>query len=262
MRNHSVLLVGMLLCWAAPLLAGDFSISPAREGRGPERIGPPVHYRLDLLRYSAPDPEKSPIPQPPVTREDYYQWLVDSGHFDYGASPQNHGRYGPRHFMPLLAKYVHDSDPAAAQACIAMLKVFHEALQAEVKANGYVELFIDEPVYIGLYRRYLTQGGLLDPDRDTWFKDLVLFHNRNMHVWGGPQVFWRGPMHHESPGRFASPCDTEHAGTRGRAGVETGGREPAGSGRGPWGRSVRGGAVGRLGAASPTAVARLPFAEH
>ena len=190
----------MLLSLVTALLmgtawAGDFTVSAAPASREPEKIGPPVYYHQDLLRYTAPDPEANPIPQPPVTREDYYLWLVQSGHFDYAPSPQNHKLYGPRHFMPVLAKYVHDNDRAAGEACVAMLKVFYEALQAEVKTNGYNEHFTDEPGYLGLYRRYLTQGGLLDETKDTWFKDMILLLNRSMRVWGGEQNFWRGPMH-------------------------------------------------------------------
>lgn len=192
---HKSLVLGLLLCIPLTVSAADLSVSGVGESRQPERIGPAVYYRQNLARYGAPDPEKMPIPQPPVTREDYYQWLVDSGHFEYGQNPGGHGRYIPRHFMPLLAKYVHDNDVVAGQQCLEALKVFYEALQADVQAKGWNEQFIDEPSYIGLYRRYLTEGGLLDEKRDTWFKDMVLYLNRTMRVWGGPQNFWRGPMH-------------------------------------------------------------------
>ncbi len=195
MLNKSVAFCAMLAMLAVPGLAGDFSVSNAPAEVTPEKLGPPVYYHQDVRRYTAPDPEANPIPQPPVTREDYYQWLVDSEHFDYALSPHNHGRYGPRHFTPVLAKFVHDNDRAAGQACLNMLKVYHEALKEDVAANGYVMQFTDEPGYIGLYRRHLIAGGLLDPEKDTWFKDLVLYHNRNMRVWGGEQNFWRGPMH-------------------------------------------------------------------
>ncbi len=195
MRIRIVVLSAICTFLTAPLLAGDFSVSSLSESRGPERIGPAVYYRQDLARYGAPDPERTPIPQPPVTREDYYQWLVDSGHFNYGPSPHNHRRYIPRHFTPLLAKYVHDNDPVAGRQCLDALKFYYQALQEDVKQAGWNEQFTDEPGYIGLYRRYLTEGGLLDENRDTWFKDMVLFLNRTMRVWGGQHNFWRGPMH-------------------------------------------------------------------
>ena len=196
MLTKSALTLALLALCGGGVLAGYFSVSTAPEATGPQRIGPPVYYHQDMMRYSAPDPETTPIPQPPVTREDYYQWLVDSGHFAYAKdNPLNHKLYGPRHYLPLLAKYVHDKDPAAGQACLAMLKVFYQALQQEVNARGWDEQFTDEPSYLGLYRRYLTAGGLLDEKRDTWFRDMVLYLNRNMRVWGGQENFWRGPMH-------------------------------------------------------------------
>lgn len=198
MKNLSLYVLSALLC-AAPGV-GAFTVGEGEASSAAvERIGPPTYYVQDVMRYyEHTEAERYyPIPQEPVTRETYYQWLEDSGHFHYadGDGPTRHGQYGPRHFMPVLAKYVKTSDPELGQACITMLKAYYQWLREEVERNGWHSQFIDEPVYIGLYRRYLSEGGLLDPDKDEWFKDLVLFMNRHIHVWGTPPTYWRGPMH-------------------------------------------------------------------
>lgn len=163
-----------------------------------ERVGPPVFYMPDLDRIaealSRSPSRHNPIPTEPVTRQTYYDWLERSGHFDYAENPASHGKYGPRHFSPVLARYVKTGEEQYGRACIAMLKHYREWMDREIAETGWHSHYMHEPYYLGLYRKYLSQGGLLDPS-EAWFKDLVLLASRNVHVWGTEPDFWRGPMH-------------------------------------------------------------------
>ena len=145
----------------------------------------------------APDDYHLPWKEVPVTKDTYMKWIEDSGHLAYadGAEPTKHGTYGPRHFMPVLAKYVQTGDAKWGQACITMLKAFDQWTRDEVRKSRWHTNYMFEPTMIGMYARYLSKGGLLDPQKDQWFKDMILFMNRNIHVWGTAEDFWRGPMH-------------------------------------------------------------------
>ena len=184
---------------AAGTFAADFTVSPGGAPPAVERLAPPTFYAQDLDRYNLPTPDAyhPAWREVPVTRDTYMKWLEDSGHLAYaeGTGPTTHSRYGPRHFMLVLAKYVQTGDPKWGQACLTMLHAYDQWLRAEVKANGWHSEYMFEPTMIGLYARYLAKGGLLDPQKDQWFKDMVLFDNRTVHVWGGPEDEWRGPMH-------------------------------------------------------------------
>lgn len=190
----------VLLVIVSAALAADFQVA-AEDLSGPTvvRIAPPTFYMQDLDRYNqrVPDAYHLPWKEVPVTRDTYMKWIEDSGHLSYaeGDGPTKHGGYGPRHFMPVLAKYVQTREAKWGQACLTMLKYYYQWMQDEVKKTGWHSNYMHEPTMIGLYRRYLTEGGLLDEKRDTWFRDMILFMNRNVHVWGTAQDFWRGPMH-------------------------------------------------------------------
>lgn len=187
----------MLLLATGGALAAEFQVVPAgTPGSAVERIAPPTYYMQDLDRYNRPTPDAyhRPWKEQPVTRETYMKWLDESGHLRYADSPQ-HGVYGPRHLMPVLAKYVQTGDAKYGQACLAMLKDYEQWMRAAVKKDGWHSNYMHEPTLLGLYARHLSQGGLLDPQRDPWFKDLILFMNRTIHVWGTAEDCWRGPMH-------------------------------------------------------------------
>lgn len=146
-------------------------------------------------RYSQVVPPPLPWKEQPVNRDTYMNWIEDSGHLSYADNPK-HGVYGPRHLLPVLAKYVQSKEPRYGQACITMLQDYDQWLRAEVANKGWHEMYMNEPTLIGLYARHLSQGGLLDPQKDQWFKDMILFMNRTVHVWNDPQrTLWRGPMH-------------------------------------------------------------------
>jgi hypothetical protein len=183
----------------AAVLLFSGAVLAAEVEQGVERLGPPTYYMQDLsrlARYQERPPEQYyPIPQNAVNRQTYFQWLADSGHFKYADNAETHGPYGPRHLMPVLAKFVESGDRKYGDACLRMLRAYHAWLKHEVETSGWHSMFIDEPGYLGLYRRYLSQKGVLDPDHEAWFKELVLFMNRTVHVWGTKATCWRGPMH-------------------------------------------------------------------
>jgi len=181
---------------AAILLSG--ALQAAEMEQEVQRLGPPTYYMQDLSRldrYQKQPPERyDSIPQHPVNRQTYFQWLADAGAFVAIDNPEKHGPYGPRDHMPVLAKFVESGDRKYADACIRMLKAYHTWLKHEVEAKGWHNMYMDEPGYIGLYRRYLGEKGALDPN-EPWFRELVLFMNRTVHVWGTKPTEWRGPMH-------------------------------------------------------------------
>ena len=192
--------IGSYLVAMASVLGADFRVAePESGGARVRRVGPPTYYAMPKGRYHEfhrrrPD-RYYPIPREKITRETYYRWLEDSGHIGYVDNADRHGGYGVRHLMPVLAAYVKTGERRYGEACIVMLKEFHEFMKEQVARRGWHSKFIDEPSYIGLYRRYLTQGGILDEKKDTWFREMVLYMNRHIHVWNSPPTFWRGPMH-------------------------------------------------------------------
>jgi hypothetical protein len=130
-----------------------------------------------------------------VSKDTYMQWIVDSGHLSYINETDLHGEYGPRHFMPVLAHFVKTNDRRYGEACVRMLKTYHQWLQREVGKKGWHAHFCQEMPFIGLYERFLAQGGLLDRQKDDWFRELVLFMARTLRPWDSPDTRWRGQMH-------------------------------------------------------------------
>jgi hypothetical protein len=167
-------------------------------GRNVERIGPPTFYAPPIERYrvGAPDvnnPAYYPIPKTAVTRVTYMAWLEQSGLLDYAKQPRL-GMSGPTLLLPSLAKYVQTGERHWGEACIAMLKDYRRALEAEVNAKGWVEQFAEPPAFLPVYRKHLIAGGLMTPD-GPWFRELWLYYCRNLHVWGTKPIEWRGPCH-------------------------------------------------------------------
>ena len=159
----------------------------------PDAIFTPNLNRETEYRNSPPEREY-PIQQLRVDRSRYYKWLEFSGHFRYAENPAAHGQYGPRHFLPVLARYADKHDRRDGLACIAMLQEFHKWIRARVANKGWHDLFCQEMGLIGLYREYLIRGELLARD-DPWLRDLVLDFAKGLHPWDTPPTHWRGPMH-------------------------------------------------------------------
>ena len=171
--------------------AGDREHPSTVAGSGSTGVFTPDLNRFERFRSERPD-RACPVPALQVTRDTYFKWLEFSGHFRYAENPAAHGQYGPRHFLPVLAKYVESGDRRYGEACIAMLRSFHAWLKEEIANKGWHSLFGEEMGCIGLYREYLIKGGLLSPD-DAWFRDLVSDFADGLHAWGTELSDWRGP---------------------------------------------------------------------
>ena len=167
-----------------------------------QRIGPPTQFFVDSERYRFASPDLSdsnfyPIPNDRITRATYMRYL-ESRNLEALAANLNHGEGGPRAFLPILAKYVESGEARWADACIAMLKRYRIALEERVERDGWVSDFEVPAVVLPMYRKYLIQGGAIDEEAE-WFKDLVLYYSRNLHVWSSEPIEWRGGCHRSMP---------------------------------------------------------------
>jgi len=150
--------------------------------------------RLQTYERERPD-TVSPIPNVAVTKETYFKWLQFSRHLDYAKNPTAHGQYGPRHFLPILARYVRSGDPLDAEACMGMLRAYDAWLRDAVGEQGWHSLFCQEMGYIGLYQHFLGKSGFLLNEDKALLRELALRMARHIHPWHTPETYWRGPMH-------------------------------------------------------------------
>jgi hypothetical protein len=195
-------MVAVLACLAsprAPVAADGPAQAPAA---GAVLEGPPVRYSLDVERYrfgttDVSNPAFYPVFRNPVTRDSYLAVVEAMGPAELAANPKR-GLDGPRVFMPVLVKYVQTGDAAWGEACIAMLRDFHEDVLRQTAAHGWVWQFEQPPALIPLYRRYLVAGGAMREDAD-WFREMWLCYCRNLHVWSSKPVEWRGGCHRAMP---------------------------------------------------------------
>ncbi len=183
------------------LLSASISAGTAW-AQGVQRIGPPTQFFVDSERYrfgwpNINDANFYPIPNEPITRATYMRYLASRDLEALAAQP-NRGEGGPRAFLPILAKYVESGDARWANACIAMLKAYRLAMEERVKQDGWISDFEMPAVVIPIYRKYLLEGGAIDEDA-AWFKDLVLYYTRNLHVWASEPIEWRGGCHRSMP---------------------------------------------------------------
>ena len=195
---------GLARVWFGALVAWVIQLPVSASEPADANFGPVLDAQQEAAAIFSPDfnrerrfrnerPDRAtPIPQLQVTRDTYFKWLEFSGHFRYADNPGAHGQYGPRHFLPVLAKYVESGDRRYGDACVAMLRSFHAWLKEEVATKGWHSLFGEEMGCIGLYREYLIKGGLLSPD-DAWFRELVVDFADGLHAWGTELSGWRGP---------------------------------------------------------------------
>ena len=171
-----------------------------------DRVGPATFYAPPVERYrqGSPDvqnPNYYPIPKSPVNRETYMAWIEKSGMLEYAKKPKL-GSGGPTLMLPALAKFVQTEEAWWGEACMAMLKDFHVALQKEVKEKGWTEQFAEPPAFLPLYRKYLIKGGLMSPE-EQWFREFWLYYCRHLHVWNSKPIEWRGPCHRSMPEALA-----------------------------------------------------------
>ena len=162
------LLVSILLSVAC--IAGETPKLNATgaSGSAVERIGPPTFYAPPFERYRLGPPDLNnpsfyPIPQTAVTRDTYMAWIEQSGLLKFAQQPKL-GMSGPTLLLPSLAKFVQSGEEHWGEACVAMLKDYHQALKAEVEAKGWVEQFAEPPAFLPVYRKHLIAGGLMAAD--------------------------------------------------------------------------------------------------
>ena len=204
--SFHVLLVATLLTQASTAAEPAKPVVTEASEPAVERIGPPTFFAPPVERYrlGAPDldnPAFYPIPQTAVTRDTYMAWLEQSGLLKHAQQPKL-GMSGPTLMLPALAKFVQTGQRHWGEACVAMLKDYHRALKAEVKAKGWVEQFAEPPAFLPVYRKHLIVGGLMTAD-EPWFKALWLDYCRHLHVWGTKPIEWRGPCHRSMPEALA-----------------------------------------------------------
>jgi hypothetical protein len=170
-------------------------------------LGPPTRCAVDVARYrfsgtcDLGNPAFYPVPQEEVTRDTYMRCIDALDPAEIARQPQR-GLDGPRIFMPVLVKYVQTGDAAWGDACIAMLEAFHAEMRAQVAQRRWFWQFEHPPALLPLYRRYLMQGGAMEPDAE-WFRELWLCYCRNVHVWDTEPVEWRGGCHRSMPEAYA-----------------------------------------------------------
>ena len=181
------------------LLPLGFTGSFAQE---PERIGAPTQFFVDSERYrfgyaDMNNPAFYPIPNEVITRETYMQCL-ESMDLEALASHPNRGDGSLVAFMPVLAKYVQSGEKRWAEACVEMLKQYHTALKKRVEEDKWIWDFEWPAVLFPLYRQHLMEGNFMEANT-PWFKDLVLYYCRNLHVWAEEPIEWRGGCHRSMP---------------------------------------------------------------
>ncbi len=168
---------------------------------------PSTRYMVDVERYrfgSNPSPDNSafyPIPQDEVTRETYFKCIDAFDPASIAKNP-NRGMGGPPAFMPVLAKYVQTGDRVWSDACVAMLKAFHQEMLKQIEERKWFWQFEHPAALIPLYRKHLIAGGAMKGD-EPWFREMWLCYCRNLHVWDTEPVEWRGGCHRSMPEGYA-----------------------------------------------------------
>ena len=162
---------------------------------------------VDVERYrfgSNPSPDNPafyPIPQDEVTRETYFKCIDAFDPASIAKNP-NRGMGGPPAFMPVLAKYVQTGDRVWSDACVAMLKAFHQEMLKQIEERKWFWQFEHPAALIPLYRKHLIAGGAMKGD-EPWFREMWLCYCRNLHVWDTEPVEWRGGCHRSMPEGYA-----------------------------------------------------------
>ena len=181
------------------LLEVAITLTVAQE---PERIGAPTQFFVDSERYRFANADMSnpafyPVPNETITRDTYMQYL-ESMDLEALASDPDRGESSLVAFMPVLVKYVESGEKRWADACVEMLKQYHTALKKRVEEDTWIWDFEWPAVLFPLYRQYLMEGNIIEANT-PWFKDLVLYYCRNLHVWAEEPIEWRGGCHRSMP---------------------------------------------------------------
>ena len=162
-----------------------------------EVIGPPCRFMEDITRYQVPPADKTPLRLGAVTRQSYLDFIAAASIYGITAIAANpdRGQYGVRHAFPALAHYDAAPDPRRAVVLKTCLKFYEKALRKQVEEHHWHEAYMHDPALLCFYRQVLGRHKHWSAGDERWFKEFFLWLNRTVHVWGGPEDYWRGPMH-------------------------------------------------------------------
>jgi hypothetical protein len=162
-----------------------------------ENIGPPSRFMEDVSRYEAPPASQSIPKQVKVTRQSYLDFIDAKSNYAIDAIIRNpnRGQYGVRHAFPALAQYDAHPDPRAAEAIKKCLRNYDAAIHETVRKKKWHEAYMFDPTLLCMYRKVFQAHNQWSAADERWFRDFFLFMNRTVHVWGGKETYWRGPMH-------------------------------------------------------------------
>jgi len=174
-----------------------FWLQPALYGQAVENIGPSSRFMEDVSRYDLPPASLSMPKQVKVTRQSYLDFIDAKSVYGIEAITNNpkRGVYGVRHAFPALAQYDAHPDPRHAEAIKKCLHNFDAAVREVVRQHGWHEAYMHDPTLLCMYRKVFTAHGQWSAADERWFREFFLWLNRTVHVWGGEETYWRGPMH-------------------------------------------------------------------
>jgi hypothetical protein len=196
-----VVLYGMLPRIAVPAATSQ-AVSVATQAR------PVISDPDSLHRYELRPANKTAIPQRPITRQTYIDYIKRQP--PHGSTTGLYSetflknpkveQYGPRYAFPALALFVATGDRRFGEGIKVSLQDFYRVLKEKVAQDGWNAWFEYEPALIEMHIRYLKKGGIITEENEQgWVKEMILLLNRTVHVLGTPETFWRGP-HHRAQG--------------------------------------------------------------
>ncbi|MEE8450569.1 MAG: hypothetical protein V3R99_01605 [Thermoguttaceae bacterium] len=179
------------------VLASDPASSRSRL-KDVQVVGRNGRFMEDLTRY---DPQQRADrmlrSQVAVTRQSYLDFIYDDS--TYGAkamaSGPDRGQYGVRHAFPALAHYAASGDARLARGIKSTLHAYDRNIRRQVAEQNWQQQYMFDPTLLCMYRRVFQQQGDWSEEDEAWFKEFFVWLCRTVHVWGGPEHFWRGPMH-------------------------------------------------------------------
>ena len=202
MKKRCQALVAVLALSVPSALADEFLIGPpdpAKGGVRRARLGPGMD---NLHRYHVPAADQQIPPRAPVTRETYLKTLkgwryhiTNRPLYESFCDAQQAGVYAPRHAFPGAVLFKATGERRLGEKVKWQIKTFYEALKKQVGKTGQNHWYMHYPTPLEIQHRILKEGGILTPEDEKWWRDMVLLQNRTIHVWGTAPTYWRGPMH-------------------------------------------------------------------
>lgn len=201
-QNLTSLTFSLLCALTLSIHAAEVTVTDdPRDAQGPHWLGPPARYMEDVLRYrKRPKADKALRKPETATRQDYLGFIGSDSSYGAEAIAANpdRGPYGVRHAFPALAQYDADPKDRYAEAIKKCLRLYGQTLRERHENNEHSITYGQahyDPWLLCLHRKIFKRHGAWSEAEQKWFQELLLFITRNLHVWGGPEHYWRGPMH-------------------------------------------------------------------